>query len=222
LENQWKIINWNVISSRVGLIQESRNNNSFIKELAEARLIRTRDDLRYSYKEVCEHMYLIVMTLEFLSRLKKGRDVAKKYAKSTASYINYTEFRTSATDLYNFIYFIQETPDNVRRLFQSDDAKQQRERTQLPQMELNRWLIKLADHDSSDFYFLMRLEQALNISSSDLKEIRRVLSFRNPVDSDIKHLSYRILNSFRSRMPLWDLKQELETILSGEKLDIIK
>ena len=199
-----------------------KGNMQFIKELHEARLIRTRDDLRYSYKEICEHTYLMIMALEFLSRLKKGRDIAKKYARSTASYINYTEFRTSATDLYNFIYFIQETPDNVRRLFQSDDAKQQRERTQLPRMELNRWLIKLADHDSSDLYFLMRLEQALNISSSDLKDIRRVLSFRNPVESDIKHLSYRILNSFRSRMPLWDLKQELETILSGEKLDIIK
>jgi hypothetical protein len=194
----------------------------FIKELHEARLIRTRNDLKYSYKEVCEHLYLIILALDFLSKLKRGQDMAKKYARSTASYINYTEFRTSATDLYNLIYFVDEKPDTVRQLFQSDEAKTLREKTHIPRMELNRWLIKLTDVGSRDFYFLMRMEQALNISSSELKEIRRMLSFTSPTDSDLKNVAYKIVNSFRSRMPLWDLRQDLESVLTSGKLDIIK
>jgi len=194
----------------------------FIKELHEARLIRTRGDLKFSYTEVCEHLYLIILSLEFLSRLKNGQDIAKKYARATASYINYSEFKTTATDLYNLIYFVQETPENVGKIFSSEDAKTLRMKTQLPRMELNRWLLKLTDPNSKDLYFFMRIEQALNITSSEIKEVRRILSFKNPSESDLKSAAYRILNIIRFRMPLLDIRQDLETILSGSKLDYIR
>lgn len=194
----------------------------FIKELHEARLIKTRGDLKFTFTEVCEHLYLIILSLEFLSRLKNGQEVAKKYSRATASYINYTEFKTSATDLYNLIYFVEETPERVEKIFSSEDAKALRIKTQIPRMELNRWLIKLTDPNSKDLYFFMRIEQALNITSTDLKEVRRILSFKNPSESDLKNAAYRILNIIRFKMPLLDIRQELETILSGSKLDYIK
>lgn len=194
----------------------------FVKELHEARLIRTKGDLRYSYKDVCEYLYLMVLTLEFLSRLKEGRKVAEKYAQATASYINYHEFRTSATDMYNMIYFVQEDPDKVQEIFGSEDSKKLRQITQLPRMELNRWLLKVSDPQSRTLYFFFRLEEALHIQDSQLKDIRRMLSFKNPSKQDLDIISYKILNYYRHKMPLFDLKPELEQILSTGKYTYIK
>lgn len=192
----------------------------FIKELKEARLIRTKDDLKFTYREVCDHAYIILLTLDFLSKIKQGKDIAQKYARQTASYINYKEFRTSATDLYNLIYFIEETPENVETIFGSEDNKKLRMQTQIPRMELNRWLLKL--DDNKDLYFLMRLEQALNVNSSELKDIRRILQFRSPSPSDIRQVSSRIMNVIRFKMPLLDLRQEIEEILNSGKITYIK
>ena len=119
----------------------------FVKELHEARLIRDRKDLKYSYTEICEHLYLVVLTLDFLSRVKEGRALVSRYARATAGFVNYPEFKISATDLYNLIYFVQADPDTVQLLFGNEDSKKLRMRTQLPIMELNRWLLKISDTD---------------------------------------------------------------------------
>jgi hypothetical protein len=187
---------------------------TFIKELHEARMIRTVGDLNISFSEVCENLYLVLLTLEFLTRSAKGRKLADTYARQTASYINYKEFRPSATDLYNLIYFVEETPEQVEKIFKSEDAKKLRQITTIPRMELNRWLLKVGDETTKDYYFFMRLEQALNVKSADLKEIRRLLSLRNPSSSDNRNLALRILNVYRFKMPLLDIRQEIEDILS--------
>jgi hypothetical protein len=194
----------------------------FVKELHEARLIRDRADLKYSYTEICEFLYLVILTLDFLSRLKEGQQTAERYARSTASYINYTEFRVSATDLYNFIYFVQADPDTVQLLFGNEDSKKLRMKTQIPRMELNRWLMKVADPQSRDLYFFMRLEQALSISNSELKDIRRILAFHNPTASDLRMVSARIMNFYRQKIPTLDFRFDLEQILSSGKYTYIK
>lgn len=194
----------------------------FVKELHEARLIRTKDDLRISFSEICENLYSVILALEFLVRTKQGKRVAVDYARETSKYINYSEFRTNATDLYNFLYFVQETPENVGKIFGTEDAKKLREKTTIPRMELNRWLMSLDSTSSRDMYFLMRVEQALNISNSDNKEIRRILQYRNPSDTDLSIVSTRILNVARFKMPLLDLKPDLENILTSRNITYIK
>jgi hypothetical protein len=195
---------------------------NFVKELHEARLIRTVDDLKYSYSEVCENLMTVVLVLDFLSRLKEGKDIAERYSRQTASYINYTEFRVSATDLYNLIYFVQAEPDTVQLLFGSEDSKRMRMQTQLPRMELNRWLMQLASPYSKDLYFFVRLEQALNVKNSEIKDIRRMISIQNPSISDLRSISLRLLNLFRNKMPLFDIRSEIEQVLSSGKYTYIK
>jgi Fe-Mn family superoxide dismutase len=216
LENQWKIINWNSISGKVGLIQESKVGISFIRELKESRYIQSESDVKLSYTSMCEALYLSVLAIEFLSRTKKGQDIAERYAKQTATYSLYDQFRFSGTDLYNFIYYISASPDRVEKLFKSSDAKILREKTHLPLMALNGWLISLLNPQNRDLGFFMRLEQALSISSSDLKEIRRMLSYRNPAESDIANMSYRILNAYRNKMPMFDLLPDLERVCGSK------
>ena len=216
LENQWKIINWNSISGKVGLIQESKVGISFIRELKESRYIQSESDVKLSYTSMCEALYLSVLAIEFLSRTKKGQDIAERYAKQTATYSLYDQFRFSGTDLYNFIYYISASPDRVEKLFKSSDAKILREKTHLPLMALNGWLISLLNPQNRDLGFFMRLEQALSIGSSDLKEIRRMLSYRSPAESDIANMSYRILNAYRNKMPMFDLLPDLERVCGSK------
>ncbi len=194
----------------------------FVKSLHEARLIRTKDDLKLSFSDVCENLYLVLLCLEFLVRTKKGKKVAVNYATESSKYINYTEFRTAATDLYNLLYFVQETPANIEKIFGSEDSKKLREKTTIPRMELNRWLIKLNSEESRDTYFLMRMEQALNVTGSDNREIRRLLQYKNPTDSDVQIMASRILNAVRFKMTLLDLKPDLESVLTGGKITFTK
>lgn len=187
----------------------------FIKELKEARMLRSESDLKLTYTSACELLYLSVLTLEFLSRTKQGRSEVEKYAKNTAVYSNYSEFRAGATDLYNLIYFVQADSARVEKIFNSEDARKLRERTHLPTMALNGWLHSLSSGDSSrGVYFLMQLEQALSINTSLYKEIRRLLSYNNPVDTDINNMASRILNAYRTYMPMFDLLQSIEQVLN--------
>lgn len=194
----------------------------FVKELHEARLLRTEKDLKLSFAEVCDNLYYIILALEFLSRIKQGKGLAERYASLTASYINYTEFRTAATDLYNLLYFVQETPAEVENIFNSEDARRLREKTQLPRMELNRWLINITSPYSRDMYFIMKVERSLNITSTDLREIRRLLLYKSPSDTDLNIMATRLLNFVRFKMPLLDLKTDLEQVLNNRKYTYIK
>ena len=194
----------------------------FVKELHESRLIRSNNDLKYSFREILDNLYLIFLTLDFLSHLKQGKKIAVEYGKLTASYINYTEFRTNASDLYNLIYFTQADPDKVEKMFGNSESKELRLKVILPRMEINRWLMQIDDDSRKNNSLFFRLEQALSITNSDLKDIRRMLSYKNPSTSDLTIVSHRILNMFRNKMPLFDLKQELEQILSSGKYTYIK
>lgn len=178
---------------------------SFIKELHEARIIQNEADVKITFKEACESVYLCVLALEFLSRLKKGQDAAVNYARQTSQYSGYTEFRSSATDLHNFIFFVTAPASRVETIFNSSQAKLARERTFLPVTALNGWLHSLPGNSGRGDYFYMQLEQALTIENYEYKEIRRMLSYRDPLDSDIQQIAYRILNSFRSRLANFDL-----------------
>jgi len=215
LANQWKIINWNVISSRIGLA-ESTVSISFIKELHEARMIYKESDLKFTFPETCENLYLVLLTLEFLAHCKQTKSIAERYAKQTTSYYPYNEFRTNGTDLHNLMYFVSADPAKVEHIFNSPHAKEQRQRTHLPLMALNGYLNSLTNSGNRDIYFIMRVEQALGITNHGSKEIRRMISYHNPSDSDITSLSYSILNEFRNRMPMFDLMNDLSQHLSSK------
>jgi len=188
----------------------------FMKELKEARLVFKQSDLRLTYSEVCENLYLCILTLEFLSRINQTRDLAKQYAQRTTSFYNYKDFRATGTDMYNFMYFVTTDVANVRKIFNSEDAAKLRERTHLPLMALNGYLTSLTNPGNRDIYFIMRVEAALNISNGSSKEIRRLLSHHNPAQSEVQNMAYRILNDFRNRMPMFDLMPDLERKLSGK------
>lgn len=188
----------------------------FIRELNEARMLYNQKDIKMFYTDACENLYLCVLTLEFLSRLKQTQDLAKRYADSTTSYYNYTDFRANGTDMYNLIYFVTTDSKNVAKIFNSEDAGKLRENTHLPLMALNGYLTSMNNPNNRDIYFIMRIETALRVNNGSIKEIRRLLSHHNPAQSEVQNIAYRILNEFRTRMPSNDLMMDLESKLQGK------
>lgn len=186
----------------------------FMKELSEARMIRSSGDLKNTtYADTCENLYLTVLTLEFLNRFKKTRSIAVNYAKQTAAYSNYTEFRLSGTDLYNIIYLVDSSPENIEEKF-GKDAAALRKQIHLPTMGLNRWLLSIDGSSSRESNFLIRLEQALKVYNSDYKEIRRYLDSKTIANADIARIKTKILYYFRLKMKMSDLLPTLESVLN--------
>jgi hypothetical protein len=190
---------------------------SFVKELHEARLIRSASDVRrMNYADVCENLYLSVLTLDFMSRFKETKSWAVQYARQTAAYNNYREFRLSGTDLYNMIHFVDASPNEVTDTFNSKDAGRVREQTHLPIMGLNGWLLSLDGTGSRDTGLVMRLEQALRVYNSDYKEIRRFLSSSTIAESDLMRIKTKILYYFRAKMTMSDMLPTLESVLTKQ------
>lgn len=190
---------------------------SFMRELSEARLLMNPSEIKTSYNDTCENLYLVLLAIEFMAHCTQTKNVAKRYAQETVKWgVEYKEFRTSATDLYNMIYLVQAPTDKVRAIFKSDDAAALREKTHLPLMQLNGYLTSLTNNGNRDIYFLMRLEGILGIKNSNSKELRRLLSYHSPTDSDIKQTAYRIMNEFRNRLFNLDLMPEMERFLTKE------
>jgi hypothetical protein len=189
---------------------------SFIRELKEARMIYQKNDIKMSYSDVCENLYLSILALEFMSRCKQTEYLAKRYASQTTAYFDYKSFRANGTDMSNLIYYVQADPAEVQQIFKTEDARKLRERTHLPLMALNGYLTSLSSPGNRDIYFVMRLELALGVTNGNAKEIRRLLAYNNPTQSDIDNIAYRLLNEFRNRMQLFDLRPEMEQKLSAK------
>lgn len=193
----------------------TKGKMSFIKELSEARILMNPGDIRTSYNDTCENLYLVLLAIEFMAHCKETKAAAKKYAQETVKWgVEYKEFRTSATDLYNMIHLVNAHPSRVKAMFKSDDAAALREKTHLPLMQLNGYLTSLTNSGNRDIYFIMRLESILGIKNGNSKEIRRMLSYHNPTDSDIRQTAYRIMNEFRNRLFNLDLMPEMERFLT--------
>lgn len=190
---------------------------SFMRELSEARLLMNPNDIKTSYNDTCENLYLVLLAIEFMAHCSQTKNVAKRYAQETVKWgVEYKEFRSSATDLYNMIYLVQAPPAKVKAIFKSDDAAGLREKTHLPLMQLNGYLTSLTNSGNRDIYFLTRLESILGIKNSNSKEIRRMISYHNPTDSDMRTTAYRIMNEFRNRLFTLDLMPEMEKFLTKE------
>ena len=186
----------------------------FMKEITEARLIRSDGDLKKTtYADLCENLYFTVLTLEFLNRFKKTRSLAVNYAKQTAAYNNYSEFRLAGTDLYNMIHLVDSSPENIEEKF-SKDAATLRKQIHLPTMGLNRWLLSIDGTSSREANFLMRLEQSLKVYNTDYKDIRRYLDSKTISNADIAKIKTKILYYFRQKMNMSDLLPSLESMLN--------
>ena len=195
----------------------------FIKEIHEARMTRGDSNLRLlTYTDCGERAYLSMLCLEVLRRFPKYAPRAVAYAKKTKDR-NYDYFKVHATDLYNFVYFLLGDSEALSKLKDPGAAMQMRKTTTFPQMAFNRYIQKLASAnapDSNDQQVLVGIENALKITNSDYKSIRRaVFSFDRLTTFDQKKLVTRLLYAVRAKLRSADIISDLEQLAADRNLE---
>ena len=199
----------------------------FSKELHEARLTRQGGALKsLTYTDCCERAYLTMLILEVLRRFPNSAPYAHGYGKKTASHDNYKHFRMSATDLYNFVYFIIGDEDALNKLKDPGAASRMRNSVQFPIMAFNRYVTKLSTGTVSsinDQQTFLNIESALKISNSDYKAVRRnIFSFQSLTKNSKKQLVTRLLLAARAKLRNSDIIQYLEELSVEGDLEVYR
>ena len=167
-----------------------------------------------------------MLILEVLRRFPNSAPYAHGYAKKTASHDNYRHFRMSATDLYNFVYFIIGDEDALNKLKDPGAASRMRSSTQFPTLAFNRYVTKLSTGTVSsmnDQQTFLNIESALKISNSDYKAVRRnIFSFQSLSKNSKKQLVTRLLLAARAKLRNSDIIQYLEELSAEGDLEVYR
>ena len=195
---------------------------NFLEEIYEARMTRNSTDQRQlTYTDCCERLYLSLLVLEVLRKFPSFTPIANGYARQTVNSQNYKHFRIHATDLYNLIYFVNGDENAMNKLKDPASAMQLRKRTTLPIMRLNGYLHQVSSGFSgSNSELFINIENALRISSSDYKAIRRqVANFNGLGMLDKKKVVTKLLLASRAKLRNSDLIPHLEELAAQRDLE---
>lgn len=195
----------------------------FIKELHEARLTRNSSNVKQlTYTDCCERTYLILLTLELMSKFKSGREFVKSYAKKTVAYSNYNDFRMGGSDLHNFIYFISGDDVALNKLKDVDNAKDLRQRTSFPTMRVNGYLHSFNGTKpySAVNQLFLDLESILGIKTPAYKDIRRtIVNLRGANATEISTAVTKLLFGVRAKLRSSDVISDLEKFAAINNLE---
>ena len=175
-----------------------------------------------TYTDCCERTYLSLLILELLRQFPKYTTQARAYSKKTNADGLYRIFKSSSTDLYNFIYFVIGDDNAINKLKDPGSAKLLRDKTSFPLMKVNLYLKKLSNgqaiNRTSDLF--IELESSLNISNSSYKGIRRVITNLSSANTDtIKKAVTQLLFAARAKLRSADLIDDLEKLAVEKDLE---
>ena len=195
----------------------------FIQDLIEARMTRDKSGQRLlSYRDCCERAYLTLLILELMRNYPQLIPNVKGYANKTCQYNDYRYFRATATDLYNFIYFIIGDDDALEKLKDPDAAKKVRVNTSFPRMAVNRYLSNLKNNlrPLQVPAMFVKLEADLNIVNSDYKAVRRaVVNWDRLSNQEKQNVTTRLLFAARAKLRSSDIIDDFEKAASIKNLE---
>ena len=196
---------------------------NFIHSLYEARMTRdTRDQKVLTYTDCCERTYLSLLVIELLNKYARHRVSARNYAKQTVAYTNYNRFRMSATDLYNFIYFVTGDQEAMNKLKDPKSAMALRKKTTLPLMAVNRYLsrISIGSMSRANTQMFLNVESGLNIKNTTYKAIRRTLMDYDGVTTiDRQNTVTKLVHAVRAKLRSSDIIDDLERLVADRNLE---
>ena len=199
----------------------------FLAELHEARMTRDSNNQKVlTYTDCCERLYLTMLSLELLRRYPQFAPLAHGYAKKTTDRDNYKHFRMYATDLYNFAHFVTGTPETLKKLKDPKAALAVRQKTTLPTMSFNRYLMGLASGratNMNDQQVFVGIESALHIVNADYKDVRRnIFNLERLATADKKKTVTRLLFACRAKLRSSDIIEYVEKLAAIRDLETAK
>lgn len=192
----------------------------FFRELAEARMTRTSSlTEKLTYKDVCENAYLCLLILELLRQYPRFAKKAQEYAKDTAKYSGFDNFRMTATDLYNFLYFVTGDKDALQRLKNPQQAQESRNKTSLPELAVMRYLRKVGSGSTPEqvHQLFIRLEKVLDIKNPNIRKVRRtVTNLATTSKIDRESAVKQLLQIARKQIKTSDLIRHVEDLAQAK------
>jgi len=194
----------------------------FLKDLHEARMTRNSNNVKVlTYTDCCERLYLSLLVLELLRQYPVYANAAGAYAKRTTVYPGYKHFSSTSTDLYNFIYFVNGDEAAMQKLKDPESAQEIRNKTSLPVLAVNRYIIQVANKTATDANSLfMKLERELSIKNSTYRNIRRdLLNYKRVPFKQKQDVVSNLLISCRAKLRSADIIDELEKLAADGNLE---
>lgn len=196
----------------------------FIKEIYEARMTRGSNDQReLTYTDVCERLFLSLCILELMYKSPAHKADVIRYAKATVGFNTFQIFRPGATDLHNFIYFVDGDKAAMDKLKNPGAAWLLRQGRYIPIIKLNRYLTAMSygrAMDSTDKSFLLSMESTLHINNSEYSKVRRdIMNWEKLSSFDAKAATTRLLFASRAKLRNSDLHPMFEKFVSDTNLE---
>ena len=180
---------------------------NFIKELTEAKALRTERGLNLSAEQVAENIYLSVLSLQAMRNDPNTARQAAEYARKTLQYQDFSNIRQTGTDLHNWVAVFNNPSRYEAQIGPVGRAS-------MPILQFKRYLRDVAQGKSNpnfDKQFLMSLERNLGVSNGGYSAVRRLLSdWHRLYGSERKTSSTRLLQALRAKTPKSDLRGSYE------------
>ncbi len=182
----------------------------FLKYVSEGKVIRRHSDLqRYTFPEVTERIYLSFLALALMSQDKGTMPFVKMYADQTMAKGTFDQVRMINNDLANMLAIVAGDPEITKKLKDKNQAQAMRQRQPVPIMALRRYLRSWEDH----YRNLTQLERALNITDSNLRNIRRAVANFKKLDSRTKMQTlHRLQQQLQAKLPNTDILKKFKEL----------
>ena len=193
-------------------------NAPFLKYVVEGRIVRRPGDLqRYTFQEICEKIYLSFLGISLLKNFSQTANWVKSYSRETMTYGDFDKVRYSANDLHNMLAVVDGDSAITQKLSDKNAALALRQRLSLPTLAVKRYLRML----NSDYEFLASLERALQIKSTDYKNLRLAIASFNTLDSRRKKVAVtRLLQAVRAKLSGTDIARKVEEFSKKQKFEL--
>lgn len=180
---------------------------SFIKELTEARALRTQRGLNLSAEQVAENIYLSVLSLQAMRYDSNTASQAADYARRTLQHQDFSNIRSTGTDLHNWVAVFSNPSRYEAQIGPVGRAN-------MPVLQFKRYLrdvVKGKSDPNFEKQFLLSLERKLGVSNGQYSAMRRMLGDWNRLyGSERKASSTRLMQALRAKTPRSDLRGSYE------------
>ena len=193
-------------------------NAPFLKYVVEGRVVRRPGDLqRYTFQEICEKIYLSFLSISLLKNFSQTANWVKSYSRETITYGDFDRVRYSANDLHNMLAVVDGDTAITQKLSDKNAAMALRQRISVPTLAVKRYLRML----NSDYEFLASLERALQIKSTDYKNLRLAIASFNTLDGRRKKVTTtRLLQALRAKLSGTDIARKVEEFSKKQKFEL--
>jgi hypothetical protein len=112
-------------------------------------------------------------------------------------------------DLANMLAIVAGDPEITKKLKDKNQAQAMRQRQPVPVMALRRYLRSWEDH----YRNLTQLERALNITDTNLKNIRRSVANYSQLESKLKlQTLHRLKQQLQAKLPNTDILKKFKEL----------